>query len=76
METVAAAKVREVYMFFNDRSTQRPRAVDTISVGLAQNKFIRDIMLRHVPQEIIEPTRQTLRTSSGVTRVFVMNDQL
>ena len=71
MEAVAAAKVRKVVMWFSVSSTQRPRAVDTISTGLARNKFIREIWLQRVPEEIIEPSRQTLRTNSGVTRVDV-----
>ena len=71
MEAVAAAKVRKVDMTFNDSSTQRPRAVDTISAGLALNKFIREVRLHKVPEEIIEATRQTLRTNSGVTHVYV-----
>ena len=71
MDAVAAAKVRKVDMMFNVSATQRPRAVDTISVGLVQNKFIRKILLRVVPEEIIEPTKQTLKTNSGVTGVDV-----
>ena len=71
MEAVAAAKVRKVDVTFNDSSTQRPRAVDTISAGLALNKFIREVRLHKVPEEIIEPTRQTLRTNSSVTQVYV-----
>ena len=71
VEAIAAAKVRKVNITFNDSSTQKPRAVDTISAGLARNKFIRDITLWQVPEEIIEPTRQTLRTNSGVTHVSV-----
>ena len=71
MEAVAAAKVREVRMMFNVSSTQRPRAVDTISAGLARNKFIREITLRGTPKEIVESTRQTPRTNSGVTDVDV-----
>ena len=72
VEAIAATKVREVHMLFNVSSTQKPRVVDTISVGLAQNKFIRDIALQQVPEEIIEQTRQTLKTNSGVTRVTVV----
>ena len=71
MEDIAAAKVRKVFMAFNNSSTQRPRVVDTISAGLARNKFIRSIGLVQVPEEIIEPTRQTLRTNSGVMGVTV-----
>ena len=72
MEAIAAAKVRNVFMAFNDSSTQRPRAVDTISAGLPRNKFIREIRLYKVPEKIAESTRQTLRTNSGVTRVYVL----
>ena len=71
-EAVAAAKVRKVCMWFNDSSTQRSRAVDTISAGLARNKFIREIILRQVPEEIIKRTRQTLKTNSGVTHVVMI----
>ena len=71
MEAVAAANVRKVNIKFNVSSTQRPSAVDTISAGLAWNKFIREIWLWQVPEEIIEPTRQTLRTNIGVTDVDV-----
>ena len=71
MEAIATAEVRKVVMLFSDSSTQRPRAVDTVSAGLARNKFIREIRLYKVPEEIIEPTRQTLRTNSGVTHVDV-----
>ena len=74
MEAIAAAKVREVHMLFDDSSTQRPRAVDTISARLARNKFIIAIRLGQVPEEINELTRQTLMTNSGVTRVDVYDD--
>ena len=71
VEAVAVAKLRKMFMAFNNSSTQRPRVVDTISAGLAQNKFIRDVRLWQVPEEIIERTRQTLKTNSGVTHVYV-----
>ena len=71
VQAVAAAKVREVQIVFNVKSTQRPRTVDTISAGLAQNKFIRKIRLRQVPQEISQSARQTLMTNSGVTYVYM-----
>ena len=58
-------------MHFNDSSTQRSRAVDTISAGLAWNKFITEIRLQKIPKEIIEPTEQILSTSSSVTYVDV-----
>ena len=72
MKAIAAAKVRKVDMEFNDSSTQRRKAVDTISAGLARNKFIREIRLYRVPGEIIVRTRQTLTTNSGVTCVVVV----
>ena len=71
VEATAAAKVRNVDILFNDRSTQSTRTVDTISAGLALNKFISKIELYQVPEEIIESTRQTLKTNSGVTYVTV-----
>ena len=70
-EATAAAKVRGVFVIFNNSSTQIPRVVDTISAGLAQNQFIREIRLQKVPKEILEPTRHTLWTNSGVTFVDV-----
>ena len=71
VEATAAVKVTWVDVWFNLSSTQRTRAVEAISAGLARNKFIRDITLWQVPEEIIKPTKQTLRTNSGVTRVDV-----
>ena len=72
MEAIAAAKVKEVDIYFDYRSTHIHRAVDTISDGLAQNKFIRKIILQQVPEEMIEPARQTMRTNSGMTQVYVI----
>ena len=70
-EAVASAKVEKVYLEFNDKSTQRQRAVHTLTAGLARSTFVRDITLRHVPVEMIESVRQTLRTNRRVTLVDV-----
>ena len=69
-EAVATAKVREVYLF-NEKSTQRQRAVHVLTAGLARSTFVRLIRLRHVPVEMIESVRQTLSTNNGVTYVDV-----
>ena len=70
-EAVATAKVKEVDLAFNDESTQRQRAVHTLTAGLARSTFVRDITLRRVPVEMIESVRQTLSTNRRVTRVNV-----
>ena len=70
-EAVAIAKVTEVRLTFDDKSSSRSQAVQTITDGLVRNEFIRDITLRQVPEEMTESTRRTLQINSGVTRVFV-----
>ena len=70
-EAVAFAKVGYVWLVFNVKSTQRQRAVHTLTAGLARSKFVRDINLRHVPVEMIKSVRQTLSTNNGVTHVVV-----
>ena len=67
-EAVVTAKVREVWLEFNDKSTQRQRAVHALTAGLAWSTFVRGIKVRRVPVEMIESVRQTLNTNSGVTR--------
>ena len=71
---MASAKVREVRLWFNDKSTQRQRAVHALTAGLAWSMFVRDIKLRYVPVEMIESVRKTLSTNSHVTRVNVTSD--
>ena len=73
-EVVSTAKVGLVFLKFNVNSTQRQRAVRTLTAGLARSMFVRVIMLRHVPVEMAESVRQTLRTNSSVTRVNVSSD--
>ena len=73
-EAVATAKVQVVDLWFNEESTQRQRAVQTLTAGLARSTFVRVITLLHVPVEMIESVRQTLSTNSSVTRVHVSSD--
>ena len=75
-EAVASAKVGCVWLSFNDKSTQRQRAVHTVTAGLARSSFDRDITLRCVPVEMIESVRQTLSTNSRMTHVNVSSSML
>ena len=68
---MASAKVGHVLLEFNDKSTQRQRAVHTVTAGLARSTFVRIIRLRRVPVEMIESVRQTLSTNSRVTDVHM-----
>ena len=67
-EAAASAKVREVRLGFDVNSRQRSRAIQSISNGLAKNKFIRRIVLYFVPEEMKESVKQTLKT---VTEVYL-----
>ena len=75
-EAVATAKVERVHLTFNHKSTQRQRAVHTLTAGLARSTFVRDIKLRHVPVEMVESVRQTLSTNRCVIDVDVSSDYL
>ena len=70
-EAIATAKVERMYLWFNEESTQRQRAVHTLTAGLARSTFVRVITLRCVPVEMIESVRQTLSTNRRVTHVDV-----
>ena len=70
-EATASAKVRKVWLWFDGKSRQRSRAVQTICDGLATNKLIERITLRYVPEEMKESVKQTLKT---VTYVNVYTD--
>ena len=74
-EAVASAKVGRVWLCFNDESTQRLRAVHTVTAGLARSTFVRAITLRLVPVGMIESVRQTLSTNSHVTHVDVSSSR-
>ena len=68
-EAVATAKVKEVWLMFNDKSTKRQRAVHALTAGLARSTFVGVIRLRCVPVEMIESVKQTLSTNRRVTHV-------
>ena len=51
-EAAVTAKVREVWLEFNIKSTQRRRAVHTLTAGLTRSTFVRVIKLRHVPVDM------------------------
>ena len=70
-EVVATARVKGVHLRFNDKSTQRQRAVNTLTAGLARSTFVLVIQLSHVPVEMVESVRQTLSTNNGVIHVVV-----
>ena len=73
-EAVATARVKKLYLNFNYKSTQRQRAVSTLTAGLARNTFVSIIKLWRVPVEMIESVRQTLSSNSGVAHVDVSSD--
>ena len=70
-EAVASAKVERMWLRFNEESTQRQRAVHTLTAGLARSTFVRVIILKCVPVEMVESVRQTLSTNRCVTHVDV-----
>ena len=74
-EAVAIAKVRKVWLVFNDKPTQRQRAVHTLIAGLVRSTFVEVVWLRRVPVEMIESVRQTLSTNSRVTHVDVSSSR-
>ena len=39
-DAIATAKVREVWLVFNDKSTERRRAIQAATAGLSSNTFI------------------------------------
>ena len=62
-EAVATAKAEYVRLEFNNKPTQRQRAVHALTAGLARSTFVRVIKLRRVPVEMIKSVRQTLSTN-------------
>ena len=74
-EAVATAKVREVCLQFNEESTHRQRAVHTLTAGLARSTFVRVIILRRVPVEMIKSVRHTLSRNRRVTHVDVSSSR-
>ena len=63
-EAAAMAKVKQVYLNFNDKCTERRRAIETITVGLSSNTFIGEIDMRGVPQELRATVEDNLCSSS------------
>ena len=56
---MATAKVGRVCLWFNDKSTQRHRAVHTVTAGLARSTFVAMTQLRklamcHLPLSVIK----------------------
>ena len=68
-ESVTTAKVKKVLLFFNDKSTERRRAIQAVTTGLSSNKFIEEITLFGVPQEMKAAVEDKLHSSS--VRVLV-----
>ena len=75
-EAVVSAKVEYVHLEFNDKSTQRQRAVQALTAGLARSTFVRVITLWCVPVEMVESVRRTLSTNSSVIDVDVSSSSL
>ena len=71
-EAIATAKVMSLYLNFDDESTERCRAVETITTGLSSNRFIEDITLRRVPEELHAKVKYKLHSSS--VRIDVFSD--
>ena len=66
-EALASAKVRAVALWFDVNSRQRSRAVQSISNGLAMNRFIMHVQLWCAPKEMEKSVKQTLKTVTDVT---------
>ena len=63
-EAVTTAKVKKVMLSFNDKSTVRHRAIQAVTTGLSSNKFIGEITLFGVPQEVKAAVEDKLHSSS------------
>ena len=68
-EAAASAKVRKMDLWFDVKSRQRSRAVQSISNGLAMNRSISRVALYDVPKKMEDSVEQTLK---AVTDVFVL----
>lgn len=71
VQAVATAKVKKVYMWFNDKSVQRPRAVETITNGLAKNRFIQSIKLSCVPKAMKAEVKRKLCDSVAPYNIYI-----
>ena len=63
-ETFTTAKVKLVLLEFNKNSTERRRAIQTVTTGLSSNKFIKEIVLFGVPGELRAAVIDKLHSSS------------
>ena len=69
-EAVASVKVREVYLSFNVKSTKTCEAVESITTCLSSNKFIEEITLRGVPEEMRAAVEDKLHSSRVIVHVY------
>ena len=56
--------MKKVVLVFDTQSIQRPRAIQAITDGLARNKFIEDIRLCRVPEQMKTAVKHKLCNSS------------
>ena len=66
-DAIATAKVREVWLVFNDKSTERRRVIQAVTAGLSSNTFI---TLRGVPEELRAAVEDKLHGSSVIVNVY------
>ena len=69
-EAVTTAKVKQVTLSFNNKSTVRHRAIQTVTTGLSGNKFIGKITLFGVPEEMRAAVEDKLHSSSVRVHVY------
>ena len=68
-KAIATVKVKVVYLVFNDKSTERCRAIQAITADLSSNTFIEEITLHGVPQEMKAAMED--KVHSSIVRVHV-----
>ena len=66
-DAIATAKVREVWLVFNDKSTERRRAIQAVTAGLSSNTFI---VLHVVPEELRAAVEDKLHGPSVIVNVY------
>ena len=62
--------MKQVLLEFNNKSTVRHRAIQTVTAGLSSNKFIGKITLFGVPQEMKAAVEDKLHSSSVEVHVY------
>ena len=62
--------MREVWLEFNAKSTERYRAIQVITAGLSRNRFIGMITLYGVPEAMQAAVEDKLHSSSVRVDVF------